>query len=294
MYNGSFPLSTLKVAPKHHSASHTDKAYVTFLFDDGTSHARRACVDNMWKSIVSLKATGTAFDIVVLVPRNNTLSSMVRSQLQSQGIKVYEIGVVGAALPFEGKVYSKEVAALFRAKLNVLQLRDYSAVLYFDAGTLFLQNCDQLLSVTHQFVAPVGADAPFDGSVFIVQPSQYAFSCVHDVAHSTHFSSSKGWMEFGPIHNWRRIHPDTRALEGSAKHVAPTVNWKFRRASLDIGLLYFYYVCHLDAGFNVDDEHKPRPGSAYQLLPHTAWDAFIKPKPFSQPPSMTWWEWLLS
>ena len=43
-----------------------------------------------------------------------------------------------------------------------------------------------------------------------------------------------GWLEYGPIPDWR-------------EPLAAPTDWSFYGASVEQGLLYYYYFCHLDA-----------------------------------------------
>jgi hypothetical protein len=131
-------------------------------------------------------------------------------------------------------IFDAFTAAIYRAKVRVLQLIEYEMVLFFDSDVVFHQNCDDLFDTTLDFVGRKGSNSPFNAGLFLVRPSWQALVDINDVALSASFDSRVGWLQHGPIPDWRP------AANGAI------TDWSFYGGSVEQGLFYYYYFCHLE------------------------------------------------
>ena len=218
-------------------------AYVSLLAHP-SSDSRRPYLHSFLVAAESIRQTGSTYDIVALI--FGAISDDDLALLEGEGIKVVPVGGVGASLAENPEAFDQSTAAIYRAKLRVLQLTEYDRVMFFDSDVVFTANCDDLLRTSLDFVGRAGSNSPLNAGTFIIRPSWQALVDISDVSLSMAFSPEQGWFEYGAIPDWR----DARA---------PATDWSFYGASVDQGLLYFYYFCH-------------RQGASAALLPASAWE----------------------
>ena len=106
-------------------------------------------------------------------------------------------------------------------------------VLFFDADVIFHANCDHLFETSDSFVFKGDPDSPFNAGLFLIRPSWQALIDINDVALTLSFDLEKGWMEHGPIPDWRSTGEIT--------------DWSFYGASVEQGLIYYYYICRKES-----------------------------------------------
>ena len=226
---------------------HTRFAYASLLAYPSSAEHRDYFVSFL-VAVESIRETGSKQDVVALV--YGQLSTEEERILQNEKIKYIRVGPVGANLPQNYEAFDQKSAAIYRAKLRVLQLIDYEAVLFFDSDVIFHKNCDHLFENKHQFVGRYGNNSPFNAGVFLVRPSWQAFVDLIDVSSSKGFSLERGWLNYGPIPDWR---------EGSRGELT---DWSFYGSTVEQGLFYYYYFCFIKDGSG-------------ELLPSTAWGDLV-------------------
>ena len=143
---------------------------------------------------------------------------------------------------------------------QIINLHVNVQVLYFDADVIFRKNCDDMFQLNETFVALSGINSPVNSGIFVVKPSWQSVIDIADVASTMSFNPSTGWLSYGLIPDWR------------AGHEHELTDWSFYGASVDQGLLYYYFFCAKYFGTG-------------KLLPSGAWEDRIthftgKNKPF--------------
>ena len=247
------------VLPALHGPGTNKFAYASLLANPSSSDHR----DYLLSFLVaaeSIRQTGSTYDIVAMV--YGVINEEDEQLLINEDIKLVRVGGVGAALGENFESFDEGAAKVFRAKLRVLQLVDYDMVLFFDADVVFLQNCDDLFETPLDFVGRAGLNSPFNAGMFLVRPSWQALVDITDVSLSQSFTPELGWFEYGAIPDWRE---EDRAI---------TMDWSFYGASVDQGLVYYYYFCF-------------RQGQNATLLPYNAYEERLVHftgihKPFNQ------------
>jgi len=205
----------------------------------------------------SIRRTGSQHDIVALV--YGKINAQDQDLLEQHDIVVVPVGSFGAALPHNPEAFDGFTAAIYRAKIRVLQLVQYDMVLFFDSDVVFHKNCDDLFNTDFDFVGRAGSNSPFNAGFFLIRPSWQALMDINDISIGLNFDTKKGWNEYGPIPDWRE------EAKGSL------TDWSFYGGSVEQGLLYYYYFCYHQAD-NAD------------LVAETMWDdrvthfvGFMKP-----------------
>ena len=160
-------------------------------------------------------------------------------------LQVVRIGNVGAPLRVNPEAFDDFTAAIYRAKTRILQLVEYEMVLFFDADVVFHMNCDDLFEMDYNFIGKAGSNSPLNAGMFLIRPSWQALVDINDVALSVSFDQTNGWLEYGPIPDWRTKEPGA------------TTDWSFYGGSVEQGLFYYYYFCRPEGGasllLSVDD-----------------------------------------
>ena len=176
----------------------------------------------------SIRLTGSVCDIVLLV-----LGSIPRGKLDvlsSRGIRTAVVGAFGVDV-----VTSSDYNALdgvYRAKIRALQMAEYESVIFFDSDMVFHSNLDALFLEPYDILAYIGPRSPLNAGLFLLRPSWAALVDIHDVALSGLYTDTNGWMNYGPIPDWRSRAPGA------------LTDWSFYGASVEQGLLYYYYFCY--------------------------------------------------
>ena len=214
-------------ANKHRNVS--QYAYVA-LIADASNLEKRDYLMSLLVAIESLHMAGTKQDIVVLVLGD--ISDRDARMLRNAGTRLVMVAAIGMPLDVNPEPYGQSIAAIYRAKVRVLQLIEYEKVIFFDCDVIFQENCDDLFKYDNEFMGRGGTIAPLNTGFFVVKPSLQAFNDLNDVAISRAFTSDNGWMDYGHIPDW---HPG---------YENKMTNWSFYCASTDQGLYYYYFMCY--------------------------------------------------
>ena len=192
----------------------------------------------------SIRRTNSTQDIVALVFGNMSVAQ--QQVLANEVIKTVRIGTVGPALPPStyipatmGGNRKESIFAIYRAKINLLRLVEYEAVLFFDSDLVLRHNCDHLFEVHAgaALVAQHGQYSALNAGFMLLRPSLQAFVDIDDVVGTRAFDSVHGWLSYGPIPNWRNPHSNNNTIA-----MATPVPWtRFFGAHVEQGLLYYYY-----------------------------------------------------
>ena len=208
-------------------ADATRNAYVSLLVSP--SLGGRQKLNSLLLAVKSIRRTGSTQDIVAMV--YGTIKQQDADLLTEASIKIVRTGSVGTNLDVNMESFPISAAPAHRAKLRILQLVQYNMAMFFDPDVIFHENADYLFDDEHDFVARKGTLSPIETTLFLIRPSWQALVDINDVALTTNFDSTSGWMEFGAITDWR--YPT---------HVKHT-DWSFYGASVEQGLLFYYYFC---------------------------------------------------
>ncbi len=141
-------------------------------------------------------------------------------------------GPVGFPLKSNPEQLEESEAASARARLRVLQLKQYEMVLAFEPGMIFKRHFDDLLeaaALDKDFVGRKDSTAPLDSGLFMIRPMHTNLVNLDDTAKTQSFDLENGWIGHGPIAHWSR---------------SRKTDWSFPGSSTDRGLLYYYFFCH--------------------------------------------------
>ena len=217
-------ITTMPWTPSKH-------AYIGLLYNPSSPSKRSYLIDAL-VAIESIRMTGSKQDVVMMVLGDIAVRDV--QLLRDENVRVVVVHEVGSSLPVNYEPYGEEIASIYRTKARILQFVEYDAVIYFDSDTMFVKDCDKFFETDVQFIARGGTLAPLNTGFMVAKPSLQALVDINDVALSHSFLPSKGWMEYGPITDWRDIKKLT--------------DWTFYCASTDQGLFYFYYFCYQPRG----------------------------------------------
>jgi hypothetical protein len=182
------------------------------------------------RSVQSIRSTRSPHEIVALV--YGELSVDDAHTFKVQQIRWFKVQPIGRPLDANPDQFLTELEiAHSRARMRVLHLTLYDLVLMYNVQMIFHRNCDGLFEKyrDHAFVARTLSNTPFDNDLYFIKPSMQALTDVRDIAHTKGFSQSVGWLDYGPAIDWRRP--------------SEFVDWSFRGATCEQGLLYYYYFC---------------------------------------------------
>ena len=208
-------------------------AYVALLSirpgKDGLNAASNPYFLDCIIALHAVRDSGSTHDRVVMLL--GEIDPMGLHILQDEGIRVVSVGHVASHSDSIRDHMHPASAAVYRAKLRILQLVEYERVVFIDTDLIVSESAEYLFHLPYVFVGQPGRLSPFNAGMFMVQPSLQAYSDVEDVAASHNFNQQLGWMEYGPVN----------------KHDGTTIDWRFYGSTVDQGLLYFYFACHLPA-----------------------------------------------
>jgi hypothetical protein len=179
----------------------------------------------------SLRDVGTKQDIVLMQLGPITTNEL--SVFEGEGVRVVSIAELGGNLPLNYEGFTDLELRIYRAKLRVFQLIEYTSVIFFDVDLFFKRNLDSFFASPYVFVGRKGGKSPLNAGFFAVKQSLQFFNDLYDIATSQNYTPEKGWMEHGPIKRW---HDPSK-----------TTDWTFYGSTVDQGLIYFYFNCHLSS-----------------------------------------------
>ena len=231
---GRADLSVAGSAAAQKQPPHSTKfAYVSMLAYPSTPE-RRDYLISFLVATESIRRTGSSYDVVAMV--YGLLSVEDEELLVAEGVKVKRVLSVGSGLESNPEAFDEQSAAVYRAKTRVLELVEYEMVLFFDSDVIFHENCDDLFESDNAFIGRTGGNSPFNAGLYLVRPSLKAMREVEEIALSGRFDVTTGWMDYGPIPDWR------------SNEEGKTTDWSFYGASVEQGLLYYYFMCKKAGG----------------------------------------------
>ena len=129
-------------------------------------------------------------------------------------------------------------------------LTRYDMLAIFRPNVRFTANPSIVFVSKHDMTATSSATSPVNGDFVIIKPSKQLLADLVDLpgAFGPEFTTANGWLNHGPIPDWRNN--------------ALTTDWTFPRAQYDQGFLYWYFFC-FKSGYNA------------RLVDSRAWADFI-------------------
>jgi hypothetical protein len=178
-------------------------------------------------AIRSIRDAGSKSDIVLM--QLGPIDPAHLEVYEAEGVRVISV----AKMPTNNFVPAEEFhadPAVYLAKLRVFQLVEYRSVVFFDVDFQFYSNPDKLMDSSFIFLGKNGPRSPFNAGVFAVKQSLQYYNDIEDMLLSNNFNLETGWMEYGNSKKLRT--PFTRG-------------WRFHGASIDQGLIFYYFFFHL-------------------------------------------------
>ena len=182
----------------------------------------------MVAAIESLRVVGVKEDVVVLIPQR----LMSRRRLIMQALAGLDVLVLCSPL-FRIRTTDPFVET-YMTPYWAAALTCYEMVAMFRPNVRFTANPSTVFltsSSSHDMTAASSAHSPINGDFIVLRPSKQLLADLVDLpgAYGSEFTAANGWLNHGPIPDWR--------------DASLTTAWAFPRAQYDQGFLYWYFFC---------------------------------------------------
>jgi len=191
---------------------------------------------NLWRH-------GSKADIVLMVQVSATTNATALPPLEEELLRAMNIRVL--YLPKALHYTLESFYTLMMEKFRILQLEEYSRVLYLDADTLPMCNLDYLMELSHEGellrenVVIAYKGEPASGGFFVLEPNATDYEQIVDIILKTEKKTlERDYPHWDPVEGWGHVMDESDPWKAS--NPKKGTNWTFYGAQADQGLLYYW------------------------------------------------------